>query len=269
MHSAAGPCFVRSMRIVPIAAALTIVALPAFAAGLDDPSLQGASRYDRCLSLARSDANRAYSEAAKWEVSGGGAAATHCAAMALVQLRRYTEAATKLDTLARGAAGNSAAQRSMLFGQAGNAWLLAGNSANAEAALNAALALTPNDADLLTDRARARGMRKDWKGAEADLSSILSRDPNRADLYVLRASARHALGRKNEARADLESALKVVTNYPDALVERGEMKAEAGDTEGAKADWNKVIASAPGSAAARSAKADLDQLAAPAPSPGK
>ncbi len=249
---------------------LTFALIPAAhaAGGLDDPSLGGSSRYERCLSLVRADANRAYTEAARWEAAGGGAAASHCSAMSLVSQRRYAEAATKLDILARGAAGEGAGARSALFGQAGNAWLLAGNAANAESALNAALTLTPDDPDLLTDRARARGLRRNWTGAEADLSAVLARDSSRADLLVLRASARHAQGRKAEARSDIDAALRVVANYPDALVERGAMKAEAGDSDGAKADWNAVIAQAPGSAAARTARENLASLAAP-PAAGK
>ena len=48
--------------------------------------------------------------------------------------------------------------------------MLAGQPEDAEASLSAALTLTPQDADLLADRARARAMKKDWRGAERDLA---------------------------------------------------------------------------------------------------
>jgi tetratricopeptide (TPR) repeat protein len=246
--------------------------LPALAAGadaLDDPSLAGKTRYDRCLSLVQRSASGAYEAASAWQDGNGGAASAHCQAMALVSLHRYSEAAQKLDQLGRDPAVESGSERATLFDQAGNAWLLAGQAAKADDSLTNALALAPGDPDVLADRARARGARKDWAGAEKDLSAVLRGDPNRADILVLRASARHALGRKPEARADVDQALAVYHDYPDALVSRGEMKAESGDSAGALADWQRAISVQPGSEAAKAAKARIAEMQAPAAPVGK
>jgi tetratricopeptide (TPR) repeat protein len=250
-----------------VAAALSASSCDAFAAKtspLDDSALGGRSRYDRCLSLVKRDATRAGSEAAAWAGEGGGAAALHCQALALVELKRYPEAAQKLEA----AAGESAATpglRASLLDQAGNAWLLAGAADKAETALTSALAIEPKNEDMLADRARERGVARNWTGAFADLTTVLAIDPDRADVYVLRASALHAQGRKAEARADIAHALGIFPDYPEALVERGTMRLEAGDVTGARTDWQEAAKEAPDSDAAAAALAHLRTLNSHAP----
>jgi tetratricopeptide (TPR) repeat protein len=246
---------------------IALAALPASAAwaagiaALDDKSLPGRDRYDRCLELVQRNAESAYETANVWYAGGGGAAALHCQALALVSLRRYGEAAQKLDDAAHNATAGNASVRAALLDQAGNAWMLAGQSAKAVASLTAALVNSPNDADLLADRARAKALARDWPGAAADLSSVIAADPNRADALVLRASALHAEGHKADARADIERALSIYPGYPEALVERGSLKLENGDTAGARADWQQVLSEAPNSDAGAAARARLGSLA--------
>jgi tetratricopeptide (TPR) repeat protein len=218
----------------------------------------GAIRYDECLDLVGHHASQAYDEAAKWADAGGGAAALHCEALALTALKRYPEAAQKLED----AANAAPAMRAELLDQAGNAWLLAGNTAKSETALSSALALAPKDEDVLSDRARERGVARNWTGAVEDLTAVLAIDPDRADIYVLRASALHAQGKLREARADIARALDIYPNYPEALVERGAMRLEAGDRTGARADWQEAAREAPGSSeAGETARKRLAQLA--------
>lgn len=227
---------------------------------LDDASIPGANRYDRCLALIKRNAKEASAAADAWHNEGGGAAALHCQALALVALRRYAEAGLKLDQAAI-IAPRDKDLRVALFDQAGNAWLLAGEPQRALSALDSALALSPHDEDLLFDRARIRAARKDWPGADADLSALLAIDPDRADAFVLRASARHAEGRKEAAESDIAHALDVYPDYPEALVERGAMKYEAGDISGARADWEAVLRDEPDGDAATAARHDLADLA--------
>lgn len=251
-----------------LAVAFGLAASPALAAKasvLDDTSLPGINRYERCISLAKTEARQAVFAADTWHVSGGGAAALHCAAIALVALHRYSEAAAKLDSAAEDSNAGDSELRATLFDQAGNAWLLAGQPQKAEASLTAGLAIAPKDNDLLFDRARARAARKAWSSAEADLTALLATDSNRADVFVLRASARHAEGRKDEARADIERALEVYPNYPEALVERGAMKYEAGDIIGARADWEQVVHDSPNGDAGAAARQRLEDMDAATP----
>lgn len=230
----------------PVLAAGPVLAQPDALPGL---SAGASARYQQCVELTKTNAQGAYNQALAWHSAGGGTSAEHCGALALVQLRRYAEAAPKLDALAR-QQGLAPALRAQIYDQAGNSWLLAEDPLKAEYSFSNALSFAARDVDVLADRARARAMRKDWLGAEADLNTALSADADRADLLVLRASARHAAGKKVEARADIDRALGIFPNYGDALVERGAMKFEDGDVNGAGADWNQVIRLSPRSRAA-------------------
>jgi tetratricopeptide (TPR) repeat protein len=231
---------------------------------LDDAALGGRNRYDRCLELTRRNAEEALKASVAWQNRGGGPAAAHCGALALVALKRFPEAADRLDRVGHEDIAGPV-ERAAMFDQAGNAWLLAHRGSEAISSFSSALALSPQDPDLLADRARAAALLGDWKAADIDLSAALKLDANRADVLVLRASARHALGRKNEARGDLDAALRIVPDYPEALLERGTLKLEAGDLKGARSDWQTVVARAPGSADAAAAQQRLTVLPAPKP----
>lgn len=238
---------------------------PALAADtvLDDPSLVGTTRYDRCLYLVERNPRGAYEAATEWQNGTGGAPAGHCAALALVGMKRYAEAAARLDAIGRDTTAGDLVIRSQILDQAGNAWLLAGKGDLAAAAFTRALSYSINDPDILTDRAQARALNKDWAGAEADLNAALTVYPTRTDLLVLRASARHALGRRAEARTDIDRALQLQPKYAEALLERGDMKAEDGDMAGARVDWQQAAAVSPNSAAGADARHRLEDQAKP------
>lgn len=225
----------------------------------------GKEQYVRCLARAAAAPGDALREAMEWQKAGGGPAADHCMAVALVGLHRYVEAGTKLDSLARGGFASDPLMRTALFDQAGNAWLLASKPDAAIASFSAALSIDPSDEDVLADRARANAMKKQWASADSDLSAALLVDPSRADLLVLRGSARHAMGHKADARADYERALKLHPGNVDALLERGVVKFEAGDVAGARADWNLIVATLPNSAAADAARQHLADTVPPPP----
>jgi tetratricopeptide (TPR) repeat protein len=260
----------RGMRVPVFVASvvLTLATVPAMAAPssvLDGNAIPGKNRYERCLTLTKSNAEKAAEAAETWHEAGGGAAALHCEALALVALHRYAEAAEKLDQAAMAADTHNIDLRVALFDQAGNAWLLAEQPQKAETSINSALALAPRDEDMLFDRARARAANRNWPGAESDLRTLLAIDHERADAYVLRASARHAEGKKADALSDLGRAMQIYPDYPEALVERGSMRFEAGDMVGARADWTMAARASPNSdagAAARARLADMDAAAA-------
>jgi tetratricopeptide (TPR) repeat protein len=240
-------------------AVLTVLPLSARMASARPTS--DSAHYRECLNAA-SSSNPAFAlgDAEAWTKSGGGIPARHCAALALVSLKRYAEAGTRLDKLAADRAVPDVAFRAELFDQAGNAWLLAGDGAKAVQSFSAALTLSADDADLFADLARAQAMRKDWHEADLDLNAALQLQPRRADLLVLRASARRALKRYGDARADIAAALKLKPNDPDALVESGLLRRQVGDIGGAQRDFAAVIKAAPNGAAAAEAKENLDAL---------
>jgi tetratricopeptide (TPR) repeat protein len=207
------------------------VPVPLLAAAADDDG----AHYARCMELSTRDAAAALADANQWGKSGGGAAAEHCAARALVGLKRYGEAAARLDALAR-APATQAGMRGEIFSQAGNTWLLAGNGAKAVASLRSALTLSAGDADLFADLGRADAMLRNWKDAVLDLNAAvaLRRDPG---LLVLRASAWRALKDYRAALADLNAALAIRPGNADALLERGLLRRDLGDVGGARTDF--------------------------------
>jgi tetratricopeptide (TPR) repeat protein len=236
-----------------------VFACPHALAAAPEKALPHNEAYEHCLASVKRDPAAALAEAEQWSAGGGGAASLDCAALALVQLKRYGEGAQTLENAAQITAGVAA--KADLLDQAGNAWLLAGNPAKAENVLSTAVQLAPKDEDILADRARARGAAKNWSGAFEDLTAVIALDPDRADIYVLRASALHAEGKKAEARADIARALQIYPGYPEALVERGTMRLETGDAAGARADWQQAAREAPDSDAGQTARARLEALA--------
>jgi tetratricopeptide (TPR) repeat protein len=241
--------------------AVFLAAVPALAAPAG--RVTDKQRYDSCINLAALNPAAALGTANKWVSERGGAPAQHCAAVALVGLKHYGEAAQKLDDLGHGP--SMGPLRASLFDQAGNAWMLAGDTGKAVTSFQSALALSANDADLYADLARAQAMQSDWGPVEADLNAALSIQPKRADLLVLRASARHAQNHIADARSDVDAALTLSPRNAEALVERGAIKRDQGDLKGARADFETALTIDPNGATADAAKrnvAALDAVAA-------
>lgn len=220
----------------------------------------GSDPYQDCVNAIAKKPDDAFEMALAWRDHGGGVQAEHCAALALINLDEPGEAASRLDALAQRQNAGTAAERSALLGQAGNAWLLANQPENAEAAFSAALRLSAQDAEMWVDRARARAARQDWANAEADLNTAIGLNKGKADFFVLRASARHAQGNLDGYKSDIDSALAIDPTYPDALVERGALKVQSGDAAGARADWLQVLLRAPDSPAAESVRRQIETL---------
>lgn len=215
-------------------------------------------RYQGCMRMAGLDPSRALATATEWIKTKGGAPAEHCAAVSMVELKRYPEAATRLDALGR--APDMGNLRPEIFDQAGNAWMMAGDADKAVASFSNALTLSANDADLYADLARAQAMRKDWSEVDADLNEALKLQPRRADLLVLRASARDAEGKLKEARQDVDHALALKPSAPEALVERGEIFKHAGDIDAAKRDFQTVLKVQKNGESADTARVELEEL---------
>jgi tetratricopeptide (TPR) repeat protein len=225
------------------------------------PADAEAAQYEHCMQLARDNPEAARTLAAKWHERGGAHPAEHCLAVALIGLGHYKEAAERLEKLAPTMLHAPATLRAGMLGQAAQAWLLAGEPGRAWKADEAALALRPDDPDLLVDRAEAAGAAGWYDKALADLDRVLKANPSRFEALLYRASADRKLGRLDPALADIEAALKLAPDSPPALLERGNIRLGRGDLDGARADWRRVAALAAGSAAAAAANDNLDRLA--------
>jgi tetratricopeptide (TPR) repeat protein len=218
-------------------------------------------RYAACIALVKSDPHKALSRASAWGQRNGGLPADHCLALALVALKQYADAAKELERIATAMAQPPNPLRPEVLDQEGNAWLLADNAKQAYGSFSAAVALAPEDADYLTDRARAAIALGDYGDAARDLTMALRYDPTRINLYILRAEARRKLGQIQLAVEDADTALALNPDSVRALVERGILREDLGDAKGAEQDWLSVVRLAPDTAAAAEAQAHIQTLA--------
>lgn len=225
-------------------------------------------RYDACLTKAAKTPEPAYEDAMSWKAEGGGAPAEHCAALALIGMKKFNDAGDLLDKIGTKPSTGDASMRGEILAQAGNAWLLAGRPMAAVQSLNASLTLFPNDPDTLTDRARANALLGQWTAAEQDLSAALIAQPSNPEILVLRASARRAQGNWPGAEGDATKAILLDSNSVEALVELGLIRAGKGDKAGAREAFLAVLAKDAKSAAADSARDGIAKLdVRPAPPP--
>lgn len=188
-------------------------------AGIADAPAE--QRYGLCLAMIDQDAERAYEEAMAWAADGQALSAYRCAALALLAQERHQEGARRLESLAGAANTVDASLRAELFSQAGNAWLLARQPAQARSAFTRAIASMAPGAeqlpDLHIDRARAYAMEEDYRLAEEDLSRALDLRPDDPLALRLRASARMHQNAFQLAEADATRALTLSTTENDRV----------------------------------------------------
>jgi tetratricopeptide (TPR) repeat protein len=220
---------------------------------------QQADEYRKCMALARKRPKDAFEMAIGWRSLDGGDAADHCAAVALIELEQFAEAAKRLERLAQ-ISIEEPKVKAGLYDQAGQAWLLEGRPEDATRAFTMAVGLKPGDPDLLVDRAQSWAARHDYEAAEADLSAALNLAPSRDDIYALRASARRFMDRREDALADANTALELNAGNPEALLERGILRRLGGDHAGARSDWLRILNGMPDSAAAGSARQNIENM---------
>jgi len=245
--------------------ALTLLAI-LLSAGLAESAMaQGtgfgnAGQYEVCMELARNDPDSAFDTALAWEDEGGGDAARHCAAVALIELGYYGEAATRLERLVQGIDARNAHLRVSLLAQAGQAWWLEGELQRAYAVQTAALELAPRNPDILIDRGATLASARNYWEAIDDFNLALEIDARRADALVYRASAYRYVDALELARADVERALQLEPSHPEGLLERGMLRRLAGDENGARQDWVRVTSEYPESEAAAAARVNLEKM---------
>jgi len=222
----------------------------------EPPRLADGAEYERCLTMLRNDPEGALSFAEAWDATGGGEGARHCSALAQLTVGEPERAAEQLERLAIGSRAGSAA-RAAVFAQAGQAWMIAGDPSRAFAATTMALTLSPNDADLLTDRSVSLGTMRRYSEALADLDRALALDSDRTEALVFRAAALRNLDRVDDALVSVVRALMLSPDNPEALLERGILRQLRNDRAGARADWQRVLDLAPDSPAADLAQQNL------------
>jgi len=225
------------------------------------PRIAEGEDYDRCLYMLNTNPAGANVFADAWEATGGGDGATHCRALAEIALGEPEKGAELMDRLA-GASHAQPAARASVYGQAGQAWLMAGDPGRAFGSATLALSLTPDDADLLIDRSIAAASLERYEDAVDDLTQALDLDPHRADALVFRGAAWRHLGHLELAQDDIDRAFAREPENADVLLERGILRQRRGDGSGARRDWEQAVTLSPDTSTGDLARQNLALLEA-------
>ncbi len=209
---------------------LTALAIAATAQSVDAPEPTAREAYRDCLRMAAAEPARAERLARQWVLQEGGAPARHCQAMAELELDRPADAAATLETAAQITESSGAAQTADLYGQAGNAALIAGEPERAAGLIDRALVSLgqgrePLRASLLIDRARARTDLGQLNEARADLFAATQALPDSRDAWLLLAAAERRAGNGGGAETAIREAIRLAPEDPEVLAEAARIAA--------------------------------------------
>ncbi len=229
-----------------------------------DPDLERPERtYQSCLLLTAKQPDKAIELASKWIVLGGGEAARHCQALALIALKDYGEGATRLEELAK-ASKQAPLVRANMLAQAGQAWLLQDEPSRAYAAQSAALIIVPQGTaqhvELLLDRAGTLADAGKYDEVLNDVDAALKIQPNNAEAIAFRASAFRSMGKIDDAMAEAERAVGIAPDNVAALLERGNLYRLKRRLPEARKDWLHILEVDPDSAAADAARTNIEHM---------
>lgn len=243
------------------------------------PPPAATTRETDCLVLARSDPPAAIDFAESWQAEAQSmterAAQQHCLGMAAAALDRWDDAEEAFLSARDSTPANERANRARLGTLAGNAALARGSADRALTTLDVAHsdALGGEDprlaGEIAIDRARALVA----LGREADAASALAEaragTPKNAQGWLLSATLSRRQGKLGEAQGQIEQAAELLPVDPEIGLEAGVIAVMSGRDQAARLSWLSVIKAAPGSPAAKTAQAYLDQLGPQAASPAR
>lgn len=227
-----------------------------------------------CLRDASANPTAALAEAGEWAKTVRGATAAepaHCRGEALASLDRWAEARTAFE-MARDVS-TAPENRARYGAMAGNAALIAGDPAGADALFAAAHAdaapQPPLAGRIAIDRARALVALKRDGDAAAALAEGRAAAPTSATGWLLSATLARRQGDLAKAQGWVQQAAAIDPQDPAIGLEAGVIAVLAGREDAARRSWQSVIATSPGTPEAASAARYLAQLAPQAPSSGK
>lgn len=189
-----------------------------------------------------------------------------CLGVALGAMERWSEAQSAFLRARDAAAPTDGASRARLGAMAGNAALAGGSAASALPLLEAAQAQakSANDSELLgtiaVDRARAHVALGQQTQAAAALSEARTATPDNAQAWLLSATLSRRENNLAQAQTQIERAAQIAPQDPEIGLEAGVIAVLSGRDAAARKSWQSVLATAPESDAAKTAKGYLAQL---------
>ncbi|MBB4857894.1 tetratricopeptide (TPR) repeat protein [Novosphingobium chloroacetimidivorans] len=189
-----------------------------------------------------------------------------CLGVALGAMERWSEAQNAFLRARDAASPTDSASRARLGAMAGNAALAGGSAASALPLLEAAQAQarSAGDADLLgtiaIDRARAHVALGQQAQAASALNEARAATPDNAQAWLLSATLSRRQNNLSQAQVQIERAAQIAPQDPEIGLEAGVIAVLSGRDAAARKSWQSVLATAPDSDAAKTAKAYLAQL---------
>lgn len=220
------------MRVILALFCLILSAAPAVA--VDD--------YDVCLGMVQTNPDQAEREAGDWaRYGGGGAAARHCYALALLALGADGRAADELIGAAIEEPGLTETARADLLVQAGEVLIDQEDLFTAAVVAEQALRLAPRSAGALGLRGAVKTANGDLAAAIRDLNRALDEGGADARWLLRRAAAYRQSGELVAARDDAGYAVELSPNDPAAWLEQGRIQANLSDKPNARKSLLKAI----------------------------
>lgn len=222
-------------------------------------------QYEECTTLARTDPASALSEASLWaQQKKGGFLARACQGIAMANDFRFAEAVPVLTEAAKGADALKDQRGPRYWAMAGNAAIAASLPAEALTAIDTALAspLLANTerGECQVDRARALvQLNRDADAVDA-LATARQVSPENGMAWLLSATLSRRINKLPEALGFIQTAASLLPHEPAVALEAGNIAAAAGDEPAARKQWEQVVAIAPKSRQAETAKARLAEL---------
>ncbi len=223
----------------------------------------------RCLDQLAEDPARAHTMAQirRSETKGADRVlANHCLGTAASELGLWQDARTAFLAARDETPSDETRTRARFAALAGNAALAGGDAEGAldllTQAQNDARAArsSPLEAIAAIDRARALVALSRGEDALGALEAATTLAPERAEGWLLKATLLRRLDRLSDAQTAIERAALLTPGDPDIGLEAGVIAILAGRDDAARASWQSVLALAPESPAAVTAKDYLAQL---------
>lgn len=251
--------------LLPLVLALLPIKVPL--PGPDQAAAQ--DRLKSCFELAQKDPASAIAMADAWLAQVhrfDRAAPQQCAGEAYANLMRWKEARDSFVAARDALRPNDYLARARLGGMAGNAALAANDASTALADLDKAAADAGLAGDLPlagsigADEARALVALGRNADAAAALAKARSNAPKDAEVWLLSATLSRRMGDLKAAQGQIETAGALDKTDPAIGLEAGVIAELAGNEDAARKSWQSVVALAPKSPEADSARAYLAQI---------
>jgi len=211
------------------------------------------------MQLVRQAPEQAFDSALTWKGLGGGEAAEHCIATALIGMKRFETGSQRLELLAD-VSRQPAEFKAQILAQAAQGWFLGDQLDRARAVLSTAISLDPKNANLFVDRAHVRSTQEHYRDALDDLNQAIALDDLSVDAYVFRGTVHRLTENFDEAWKNIARAIDLEPGNAEALLERGMLNRIKGEDAKAREDWLAAISVDPLSSTAETARLNLEKL---------